>query len=368
MNKRPLIALIALLCCAGAQAQIVVGQTTGVTGNSAANVKETSEGARLWLDSVNAKGGVNGQKVELVTLDDQGDAKKAAANARELIEKRNVIALFMIRGTPQNEAVLPLLEQHGVPLVAPSTGAMVLHTPVKKHVFNVRSSYQDEAEKAVRQLASMGVSRIAVLKTQDSFGDDTVQGAERGFKQTQLKPVFIEGFDKAKPDFGAAVPKITAADTQAVLVLGTGAAVVKATHEIRQAGSKATIVTLSNNASGGFIRELGADARGVVVTQVFPNERSLAVPMIKEAADLLHAKAPGESLTPAMIEGYAGAKVLVEGLRHAGPQPTRASLQKALEDLRMDLGGLELHYTPQEHDGVKFTDLSIIGAQGGFVR
>ena len=77
------------------------------------------------------------------------------------------------------------------------------------------------------------------------------------------------------------------------------------------------------------------------MTQVFPNERSLAVPMIKEAAELLHAKSPAESLTPAMIEGYAGAKVLVEGLRRAGPSPTRASLQKALEDLRMDLGGLE---------------------------
>ena len=106
-----------------------------------------------------------------------------------LIEQRNVVALFLIRGTPQNEAVLPLLDAHGVPLVAPSTGAMVLHTPLKKHVFNVRSSYQDESEKAVRQLASMGVSRIAVLKTQDSFGEDAAQGAEpRAASSTSWAP------------------------------------------------------------------------------------------------------------------------------------------------------------------------------------
>jgi ABC-type branched-subunit amino acid transport system substrate-binding protein len=354
--------------CGVANAQILIGQTTGVTGNSAANVKETATGARLWIDAVNAKGGVNGQRIELVTLDDKGDAKLAAANARELIEARKVLALFMVRGTPQNEAILPLVEQAGVPLVAPSTGAMALRSPVRKYVFNVRSSYQDEAEKAIRQLASMGISRIAVLKTQDSFGDDAVQGAERGFAQAGLKPVLVEAFDKAQPHFEPVVPRVMQADAQAVMVLGTGAAVAKATHALRAAGSKITVVTLSNNASSGFVKELGLDGRGVLVTQVFPSERSLAVPMIKEASELLRAKGHG-TLSPAMIEGYAAAKVLVEGLRRAGANPSRASLQKALEDMsHYDLGGLAVHYSASDHSGLKFTDLSIVDLGGGFRR
>jgi len=366
--KRIIFAVAALALGGSAAAQILVGQTTGVTGNSAANVKETSAGARLWIDAVNAQGGVNGQPIELITLDDKGDAKLAAANARTLIEQRKVVALFMIRGTPQNEAVLPLLEEHGVPLVAPSTGAMLLHTPVKRYVFNVRSSYQEEAEKAIVQLAAMGISRIAVLKTNDSFGNDAAQGAQRGFAATRLTPSLVEGFDKAQPDFAPLVPRLVAADAQAVLVLGTGAAVVKATKEIRQAGSKATIVTLSNNASAGFVKELGDDARGVVVTQVFPSERSLAVPMIKEASDLLRSHGGG-TLSPAMVEGFAGAKVLVEALRRAGNHPTRAGVQKALEEMsRFDLGGLELRYSASSHSGVKFTDLSIVDAGGGFRR
>jgi branched-chain amino acid transport system substrate-binding protein len=365
--NRLIAAVFALAVGPCAWGQVLVGQTTGVTGNSAANVRETSAGARLWIDAVNAKGGVNGQKIELVTLDDKGDAKLAAANARTLIEQHNVVALFMIRGTPQNEAVLPLLEEFGVPLVAPSTGAMVLHAPVKNHVFNVRSSYQDEAQKAIQQLASMGVSRIAVLKTNDSFGEDAVQGAQRGFDATRHKPVLIEGFDKAKPDFRAVVTRIVAADAQAVLVIGTGAAVVKATHEVRAAGSKATIVTLSNNASAGFVKDLGGHARGVVVTQVFPSERALAVPMIKQASDLLSAKGHAR-LSPAMVEGFAGAKVLVEALRRAGNKPTRASVHKALEDMSFDLGGLAVRYSAGNHSGVKFTDLSIVDAEGGFRR
>ena len=365
--RRLLTLLACAVLCTTAQAQLRIGQTTGLTGNSAANVKETLAGARLWLDAVNARGGVHSQKIELITLDDHGDAQQAAENARLLIEQHQVLALFMVRGTPQNLAILPLLERHGVPSIAPSTGAMVLHVPLQRHVFNVRSPYQDEAQKAVQQLASMGVSRIAVLKTRDAFGEDAAQGAERGFSLTHLQPALIEGFDKSKPDFAPLVARLVAADAQAVLVIGTGAAVAQATHTLRAVGSKATVVTLSNNASAGFVQALGAEARGVVVTQVFPSERSLAVPMIKEASELLKAQGGG-ALSPAMVEGFAAAKVLAEALRRAGPSPTRASLHKALEELSFDLGGLPLRYSPTDHSGLRFTDLSIVGADGGFRR
>ncbi|MEO6016547.1 MAG: ABC transporter substrate-binding protein, partial [Polaromonas sp.] len=134
------------------QAQILVGQTAGFTGPVAAGVKETTDGAKLYLDAVNAKGGVSGQKIELISLDDKFDPKLAAENARKLVEEKNVVALFLTRGTPHTEAVLPVIDKYGVPLIGPSSGAMVLHQPVKKHVFNVRATYQHEAEKAVTHL------------------------------------------------------------------------------------------------------------------------------------------------------------------------------------------------------------------------
>ena len=90
-----------------AQAQIVIGQTAGFTGAVAAGVKETTDGARLWIDTVNARGGVNGQKIQLVSLDDKFDPKNAAENARKLIEEQNVSAMFLTRGTPHTEAIIP---------------------------------------------------------------------------------------------------------------------------------------------------------------------------------------------------------------------------------------------------------------------
>jgi branched-chain amino acid transport system substrate-binding protein len=352
----------------GAHAQIVIGQTAGFSGAVAAGVKETTDGARLYIDSVNAKGGVNGQKIELLSLDDKFDPKLAAENARKLIEESNVVALFLTRGTPHTEAIIPLLDKYNVPLVGPSTGAMVLHQPVRKHVFNVRATYQREAEKAVTHLTSMGINRIAVVHVDDSFGADGLAGAQRGLAAAKLQPVVLEKFDRSKPDFAPIGPKVAKANAQAVLMIASGQAVVDGIKSLRAAGSQAQVVTLSNNASSGFIKSLGDQARGVIVTQVFPSERAITYTMVKEAAELVQARKSGE-LSPAMLEGFAAAKVLVEGLRRAGAKPTREKLQAALEGMhKFDLGGLDVSFAPDHHSGLDFADLAIIGSDGKFKR
>lgn len=362
------LGLAAWLGSEAARAQILVGQTAGFSGTVAASVKETTEGAKLYIDRVNAGGGVNGKRIQLLSMDDQFDPKLAAENARTLIVDKGVIALFLNRGTPHSEAIAPLLAEFKLALVAPSSGAMVLHQPVNPYIFNVRSTYQREAERVVRHLGLIGIERIAVLRVDDSFGADASAGAAKGFVALDKKAVLDEKFNRSKPDFSAIVPKVAQADAQAVLFIGSGAAVADGTKAVRAAGSKAQIVTLSNNAAAGFIKLMAENAHGTIVTQVFPNERSVATPLVKEALEL--AKAKGiDGVSPAMLEGIAAAKVLVEGLRRAGANPTREKLVAALNTLRkFDLGGMELSYSPTDHTGLDFTDLSIIGADGKFKR
>lgn len=353
---------------APAWSQIAVGQTSGFTGPVASGVKENTDGAKLWIDHVNDTGGVHGQRIELISLDDKFDPKLAAENARKLITEKNVVALFMNRGTPHTEAIRPLLDEHRVPLVAPSTGAMILHKPVHPWIFNVRATYQREAEKVVAHLGTIGVHRIALVHVDDSFGADTASGAQKGFEKAQIKPLFIAKFDRSKPDFSDIVQQVKASDAQAVFLIGSAGAVSDGTKLIRAAGSRAQIVTVSNNASGGFIKQMGEHARGTIVSQIFPYERSLSAPIVKEANDLAQKKGIGD-VTPAMLEGFAGAKVLVEGLRRAGPSPTRAKLQQALDGFRkVDIGGLEVTYSPSDHSGLDYADLSIIGQDGKFRR
>ena len=353
---------------ATAHAQIVVGQTVGVTGSVAATVKEADTGARLYIKSVNAQGGIKGEKIEIVTLDDKFDVKQTVENARVLIEDKKAVVLFMNRGTPHTEALLPLLSKHHIALVGPSTGAMIMHNPVQPYVFNVRSTYQREAQKAVDHLHTLGITRIAVVHVDDSFGLDGLEGANKGFEKAKIKAAVVLKADRAKPDYNQIVPPIVAANSQAVIWIGSGTAVADGIKALRKAGSAAQVVTLSNNASGGFIKLLGDASRGVIITQVFPYERSYSYAFVQEALTLARAKGMSE-VSPAMLEGFASAKVLVEALRRAAPKPTREKVLTALESLhKFDLGGLEVSYSPTDHTGLDFADLSIIGSDGRFRR
>jgi ABC-type branched-subunit amino acid transport system substrate-binding protein len=210
------------------------------------------------------------------------------------------------------------------------------------------------------------MNKLAVVHVDDSFGLDGLAGAQKGLTATGLTPAVLAKFDRAKPDFSKIAPAIAQSGAQAVLMIASGSAVVDGLKALRAAGSSAQVVTLSNNASGGFIKSLGENARGVIVSQVFPH--SIAYGLVKEAQDLARAKGAGE-VSPAMLEGFAAAKVLVEALRRAGPKPTRERIQTALESLsKFDIGGLEVNFSPQDHTGLDFADLAIITADGRFRR
>ncbi|WP_414654439.1 ABC transporter substrate-binding protein [Ideonella sp.] len=359
---------LAMSCAVGgAAAQIKIGQTADFTGPIAPGVREASLGAKLYFDAVNKAGGIAGQQIEVLALDDKFSPALAAENAKKLIDQ-GVVALFLTRGTPHTQAIMPLLLQYRLPLVGPSSGAMALHQPAHPWLFNVRATYQREAERAIRHLSLIGMSRIALVQVDDSFGADAAAGAMAGFAAVGKQPVLHERFDRNKPDLSQIIPKVVKSEAQAVMLLAAGPVVADGAARLRAAGSGAQIVTLSNNASAGFIKMLGSHARGTVVSQVFPYERSIAAPIVKEAIESARAANVAE-VTPSVLEGYTAAKVLVEGLRRAGPNITREKLRTALESFkRVDLGGLEVSYSATDHTGLDYADLSIIGDDGRFRR
>src|SRR5262245_51715841 len=181
-------------------AQIRIGLTAGYSGGAAAAMKETTEGAKLYINAVNAKGGIGGRVIELKVLDDNFDPKRSVENAKQLINE-GVLGLFLTRGAPSTEAIIPLLNQYKVPLIAPSAGAMVLHEPVNPWIFNVRASHQREAERAVQHLNGIGMARIALLQADDEFGKDAAAGALKGFTAIGKQPVLQEKFDAERPDY-----------------------------------------------------------------------------------------------------------------------------------------------------------------------
>jgi ABC-type branched-subunit amino acid transport system substrate-binding protein len=327
---------------------------------------ELLEGAKLYFDAVNAEGGVKGRAIELVQLDDNFEVPRTVKNVEQLIDAERVEALLLVRGTPHNEAILPLIDRAGVPLIGPSTGAMVLHQPVKRNVFNVRTAYRSEAQKLALLLASLGKQRVAVMHVDDSFGEDVAKGVVQGLAERQLAPIVIQKFDRKTMDVEKAAPAVKRSDPDAVVLIGAGQAVANGIEALRRLDVQVPVATVSNNASTGFIKALGGNANGVMVSQVFPDERVAGVPLTREASRL--AQKRNLQLTPAMMEGFAAAKVTVEALRRCAAPCGRPELHRALETLDIDLGGLRLAYSPTDHSGIEFTDLSIIDGRGKFRR
>ncbi len=355
------------------KSKILIGRTTAFSGPPAKTVAEQTLGATLYIDSVNASGGIRGQQIELVQLDDAFTPAAAAANTETLIAQHKVVAMFFSRGTPMTEAMIPVLARYGVPLIAPSTGAMSLHAPVNPWIFNLRSSYQAEARRTVEQLVGMGMTRIGVVAINDSFGTDVMVGVLAGFKSTKLEPVFVETYDRKTLDQSKAIKTVNATSPlDAVIMVGATDPTAQAIKSMRDAGNHARVITMSTNASQGFVKALGKWASGVMVAQVFPKETSDALPLVRDTRKQLEARGKGEVLTPAMLEGAAAARLLVEALRRAPSPITPKGVIAALESGQaFDIGwpGYEVAFSPTNHTGIgRYSDVSIIASNGSFKR
>jgi branched-chain amino acid transport system substrate-binding protein len=372
--SKDIIGVVFAICTTATQAEdgvtdksILIGQTVPLTGQVAGAVKEMNEGARAYIDSVNRSGGVHGRRIEIRTLDDKFDPAMAAANAERLIRQERVFAMFLNRATPHTEAILPILASAGVPLVAPSTGAAIFHSPVNRLLFNVRAKYQDEVAKAVEHFATVGVREIGILHVDDSFGRDALAGFRTAMEVHKLKPAIVATFDRAKPDISAAVRVALDAKAQAVVIVGSATTTAELIRGIRAAGSRMQVMTLSNNSSQAFVKSLGGDGLGVIVSQVTPAPHLVSTPLGQEFKTA--ASAAGATVSYAAMEGFVAAKVLVEGLRRAGRNVTRDAFIRALESMqRIDLGGLLVSYGPNDHTGSEFVELTMIGKDGRFIR
>jgi ABC-type branched-subunit amino acid transport system substrate-binding protein len=346
--------------------RVVIGQVAGLTGPVAGSVHEQVAGAQVYFKAVNDKGGIAGRRIELRTEDDGFDPKRTPEAARKVMQD-GVLALFMVRGTGNTESLLPLLDKEGLPLVAPATGAAILHQPVRRWVFNVRAPYQMEVAAAVRHLATLNVGNLAMFHVDDAFGADALAGFNKALAEHGQKAALILSYKRPAGDISAEVKRFVQTAPGAIFVIGSAAETANFIRKFRDAGGASQLITLSNNAAQAFSDDLGKRGSGVIITQVVPDSARATLALAQEYRRL--AKEQGQPVSDAGMEGFMSAKVLVEGLRRAGSEPTREKLQAALESIRdFDLGGIVIGYGPNDHTGSQFVETSIISASGRLIR
>jgi ABC-type branched-subunit amino acid transport system substrate-binding protein len=347
---------------------ILVGQSAAFTGPAAQLGIQMRDGAKLWFDHVNSQGGVNGRRIELRTRDDKYEPKLAAENTKKLIEEDRVFLLFAYVGTPTSQAALPIFTEARVPFVAPFTGAELLRNPFNRYVFNVRASYFDETEKIVDHLARTGVKRFAVLYQNDAYGQAGLEGVKRALARRNIPLAATATVERNTVNVAEAVKTINAAQPEATVMISAYTSVAEFVKQMKKEGSISQFFNVSFVGSKALAEALGKDGHGVMVSQVVPFPWSPLTPVVKEYLDLAK-RAGNVDLNFSSLEGYIAAKVLTEGLRRAGKDPTREKFVAAMESMTAyETGGFVVRFSPDNHNGSQFVDLSMIGRDGKFIR
>ena len=348
--------------------RILLGQAAVFSGPAGQLGTQMRNGIKAYFDYVNERGGVHGRKLELVTEDDKYEASVAPVASKKLIEEHRVFALLGYVGTPTGAAHLPVVTQARVPLVGMFTGAEILRVPFNRYVFHVRASYYDETEKIVEQVVSTGGKKIAVFYQADSYGEAGRKGTEIALTKRGMVIHSSGTVERNTVKVEEAVKAIHGSEPDAIVMVSAYTACAEFIRQMKKAGSGATFYNVSFVGSKALADALGGDGSGVAISQVVPFPWGTAVPVVKEYQNLAKKSGFADYNFSAM-EGFLTAKVMVEALWRAGKNPTREGLVDALEKMQdVDLGGFYVSYSPKNHAGSKFVDLTIIGRNGKFLR
>ncbi len=375
-------AIAALLALGAAQAgaetgvtdsTITLGMSAPFTGPNGVYGMQMREAMTTYFDQLNKSGGINGRKVELVTIDDGYETDRTIANTKSLIQEKQVFALIGYYGSsPTTEAMNKVFGPAKVPLVGTISGAGTLReapsaNPNNKYMFNVRASYADEAEAIVTQMLALGLKNIAVFYQNDGFGKSGLDGVTNALKRVNLAPVAVGTVERNSLDVSKAVETIGKANPQAVVMVTLYKPTTAFVKAMKQAGQFPMFMTLSPVGAEVLAQELGNDSRGIGISQVMPYPWNDTIGVVKDYQKLLGKQKDKYSYYG--LEGYMNARLMTEAIKKLGKDVTRDKLVSTLEGMQnFDLGGFKISYSPDNRLGSRYVELTVVGAGGKVMK
>jgi ABC-type branched-subunit amino acid transport system substrate-binding protein len=373
ISRALVLALSLLAVKAGIAADdILIGNVASTTNPTArVNSANLILGYNVYFQHVNLQGGVHGRRLVLVNKDDGVNAAKMVELARELVTDRNVLALAGFLNTAGLTELIKqeILVKANIPMIAP-IGAMA--TP---NFYPLRGGYNDETRKILAEMLESQKKRVGVVYLNQAFGPPTFKFALEEAKKAGINVVatgvFESAPDKLDATVAAAVADVAKSSPDAVVVIAGGVGAYKFVKQFRESYKEfAQIYTLSPADPFAFVKVAGVEnASGVIISQCIPYPQNNALAIAREYQKMMKRYAPGEALSFYGLEGYMGAKIVVEAFKRAGPNPTREKVIAALNTMKdFDLGDLFVSYTPKERKGSRFVELTIIGKDGRLYR
>ncbi|MGM9490886.1 ABC transporter substrate-binding protein [Ideonella sp. YS5] len=351
-----------------ARADIVIGQVAPFSGPQAVTGKAIHAGAKLYFDSLNASGGVRGQKIRLAVRDDAQQSEQTVRLVKELITAESPVAMLGTVGTSNLEAVAAdgVLARSHVPMVGAISGAATVVQA--ENMLVVKARYRDEVARLFANLAHVGVQRVGLVYQDDGLGKDVLSGAAGAAKDFNITLVDSASYPRNTTDTSAAVAKMNAAAPQAIFLGATTAAAVDFVTRYRASGGRAQLFGMSIIDTDVLLKKVGPDlARGYAFSTVLPLPTETRRAVVREFATL-RAASKDPDLTARSMEGFIAAKALAWALKQA-PSLTPAGVATALAASGgFDAGDYTLDFSEKGRSGSRYVGFAMIGPGGKLVQ
>ncbi|WP_418128476.1 ABC transporter substrate-binding protein [Variovorax sp. 375MFSha3.1] len=365
----PVMAQTARTGAAATGARVVLlGQSVPLTGSASEIGNAFAAGSRLAVSAFNDRNAASGLQLKLLQLDDGYDAARAAANARTLLTNDKADMLFGFVGTASSEAGANVATQRGSLLFAPFAASDTLRGAEHQNVFHVRPGMIDEALKIVKQCATVGQTRVALVGDDDAMGRAGLAAVEQAISELKLTPLVATALVPANGDkLDAALKEVQKQSPQAIVLVSLSGTTANAIRKLRKSGYAGSFMAFSIVGIDPLYAALGKDIGGIVISQVVPSPRPSAIPIVKEylaAVDNSDQTASYEGL-----EGFIAAKAAGEAVKRAGRGFNTAALMRVMSGMTdYDVGGFRINLRPGLRDSVRNIDLISISADGRVLR
>ncbi|WP_169544668.1 ABC transporter substrate-binding protein [Sneathiella aquimaris] len=335
--------------------KIVLGSHQPLSGPVALWGVPVTNGMRMAVEEINAKGGIHGRQLELIVEDSAYQQNKAAQAGDKLIKKDKVFAMVGPLGTPTNMVTMPRALKKGVLNIFPVSAAKEMFEPYHKLKFAAFTPYDDQMRAAVKYFVEKeGVKKIGVLYQDDDFGKNILLGCEEQAKAMGLPEVVKTNFKRGSKDFSSQIAKLKSGNVDLVC-LGT---IIGETI-----GSMATAKKIGFNpkfvvSSAGYVPENITLAKGL--TEGLYGTSQTPIPYYEDVSDTVKVwmdKYKERFNKTAVLQSVAGYELMhtfAIALEGAGKDITAEKVAEAMEQIKDHpsmFGGAPMSFSKDDHLG-----------------
>jgi len=349
---------------------VKIGAIFSVTGPASFLGAPEAKTAKMLADQINSKGGINGQKIELIVKDSAGSPEKAVSFAKQLIEEDQVLAIIGPSTSGETMQIKALCEENQMILVS-AAAAEVIVNPVAKFVFKTPQKDSQAATWIYRTMKEKGISKIAVLTGNDGFGSAGKKQLEDLAKTEGIEILANEVYDKSATDLTDVLTKVKGTPgVQSVVNWSIVPAQSIVAKNMKQLGMTVPLFQSHGFGNLKYVQQAGVAAEGIL----FPAGRLLVVDELPDSHPqkqvLAAYKKDYETLYKEDVStfgghGYDAFMVVVEGLRKAG-SADREKVRSAIENLKGFVGTAGVfNFSPTDHTGLDLDAFEMLAVKDG---